>query len=70
MDITLRQLVSHLGGIRHYKKNDSKETEFEKKEYYITEHFPTAIKSLSIFKDDPLGKIVQTKLSPIFLIFV
>lgn len=70
MDITLRQLVSHVGGIRHYKKpekpkeekngtnnnNNGNGNEFAKEEYFLNENFPTVIDSLKLFKDDPLGK--------------
>ncbi|XP_054161613.1 serine beta-lactamase-like protein LACTB, mitochondrial isoform X2 [Oppia nitens] len=64
VDITLRQLASHLGGIRHYKKgnnNNNKNTtddyklaEFSVPEYYLKETFPSVTESLKLFKDDPL----------------
>ncbi|KAH7643304.1 hypothetical protein HUG17_9995 [Dermatophagoides farinae] len=70
VDITLRQLASHLGGIRHYKEEEEKENkngekrksnEFECKEYYLKEHFPNVTESLSLFKDDPLVAKPGTK---------
>lgn len=64
VDITLRQLVSHLGGIRHYKKDDNKLNqikpdehgggEFAASEYYIREKFASVFDSLKLFKDDEL----------------
>merc|ERR1719228_38036 len=53
VDITVRQLCCHLSGVRHYDKKGAKE-EFEKKEYYIKEHFKTIDESLALFKDDQL----------------
>ena len=47
-----RQLVSHLGGIRHYKY--SNDDEFDSKEYYINEFFESVYESLKLFKDDDL----------------
>ncbi|KAI7696131.1 Serine beta-lactamase-like protein LACTB [Sarcoptes scabiei] len=63
VDITLRQLSAHLGGIRHYKKvkNDENGDEFESSEYYFNHHYPSAINSLEIFKDDPLVAEPGTK---------
>lgn len=51
--ITLRQLVSHLGGIRHYK-NPSDGTEFDQQEYYIRTKYKDVFESLNIFKNDEL----------------
>ncbi len=42
--LTARQLLGHLGGVRHYKSGESSGTKF----------FPGIASSLSIFKDDPL----------------
>ena len=54
--ITLRQLVSHLGGIRHYKKPSEKSEpgEFDLPEYYIRTKYKDVYESLKIFKDDDL----------------
>lgn len=64
--ITLRQLVSHLGGIRHYKDPDKKDEtshakkgdqmigEFDLQEYYIRTKYSDVYESLKIFKDDDL----------------
>jgi serine beta-lactamase-like protein LACTB len=51
--ITLRQLVSHLGGIRHYKHSGDG-TELEQQEYYIRQKYKDVFDSLSIFKNDDL----------------
>ncbi|XP_077563747.1 serine beta-lactamase-like protein LACTB, mitochondrial [Haemaphysalis longicornis] len=60
--ITLRDLVSHVSGIRHYanssknnqsaKNGGSRDTEFP--EFYSTRKFKTTEEALEIFKDDPL----------------
>uniref|UniRef100_A0A131YJI7 Beta lactamase n=1 Tax=Rhipicephalus appendiculatus TaxID=34631 RepID=A0A131YJI7_RHIAP len=59
--ITLRDLVSHVAGIRHYansknssptKDGSSKDTEFL--EFYSNKKFNTTEEALQIFKDDPL----------------
>ncbi|KAG8197639.1 hypothetical protein JTE90_001569 [Oedothorax gibbosus] len=64
--ITCRQLVSHLGGIRHYEKNgitkkneknnkkENEKDEFELKEYLSTVKHPDVMSALDMFKDDPL----------------
>ena len=63
VEITLRQLASHCGGIRHYKKNDSKQSdsEYEFPEMLIKDHFSSVFDSLKIFKDDPLVAKPGTK---------
>ena len=71
VDITLRQLASHLGGIRHYKKasNEQKEGssggyqlgEFSLPEYYLKDSYLSAMDSLKLFKDDPLVANPGTK---------
>lgn len=45
--ITLKQLAGHLGGIRHYKENDSTD-------YIHKEHYTDVTSSLNIFKNDSL----------------
>lgn len=50
--ITLRQLASHLGGIRNYKKSNGNEEE----EFYSNVHYKNTVDGLSMFKDDPLGE--------------
>jgi serine beta-lactamase-like protein LACTB len=42
--ITIRELLGHLGGIRHYQGN----------EVFNTHHYATVTEGLSIFKNDPL----------------
>ncbi|GFV34880.1 serine beta-lactamase-like protein LACTB, mitochondrial [Trichonephila clavipes] len=72
--ITCRQLVSHLGGIRHYteEKNESKKTdsktnnsdkvnEMDLKEYYLTVKYNDILTALDLFKDDPLVENPGTK---------
>ncbi|KAK6184879.1 hypothetical protein SNE40_007241 [Patella caerulea] len=69
VQITTRQLVSHLSGIRHYdkkyleknkEKNDKNNdtntptSEFELKEYYLKKNFKNVTESLKLFQDDPL----------------
>jgi len=69
-DITMRQLVSHLSGIRHYSKkpvvlpktnNEPNGTaeekvsqEFNKEEYYIRDYYNHVRDSLLLFQDDEL----------------
>jgi len=60
-EITVRQLCSHLSGVRHYEKKKSDKAddsenkeEFEQKEYYIKEKFDTTAASLDLFKTDEL----------------
>ncbi|KAH6929548.1 hypothetical protein HPB50_002630 [Hyalomma asiaticum] len=59
--ITLRDLVSHVAGIRHYansknssptKDGSTRDTEFS--EFYSNKKFTTTQEALEIFKDDPL----------------
>lgn len=57
--ITLRDLVSHVSGIRHYanpnktgQPANSRDTEFA--EFYSTKKFKTTEEALEIFKNDPL----------------
>lgn len=45
--ITLKQLAGHLGGIRHYKENDSTD-------YIHKEHYTDVTSSLMVFKNDSL----------------
>jgi CubicO group peptidase (beta-lactamase class C family) len=52
--VTARQLLGHLGGIRHYKSN---------RESSGTQHFDTIVSSLAIFKDEPLLHEPGTKYS-------
>ena len=51
--ITLRQLVSHLGGIRHYQRTKDA-SELEEQEYYITTKYKDVFESLNLFKNDDL----------------
>ena len=52
VDITLRQLAAHLGGIRHYKETENE----SESEFLINKSYKTSVDSLEIFKNDPLGK--------------
>jgi len=67
--ITLRQLLSHSSGVRHYEKKGEieaktkggdeakkreKNEEFESKEYHITKKYKKASDALEIFKNDEL----------------
>lgn len=52
--ITARQLLGHLGGIRHYQSRD---------EINSTRHYATLVEGLEIFKDDPLLHEPGTKFS-------
>lgn len=58
VEITARQLVGHLSGIRHYKrdKDEAKDEFFNRKEYY-----KSVSESLKTFQDDPLDFPPQTK---------
>lgn len=49
--VTTRQLLGHLGGIRHYKNN----------EINSTRYYPTLKSALDIFKNDPLVHEPETK---------
>jgi len=74
--ITLRQLLSHTSGIRHYSKSlDSEEKvhdEFGLKEYLISKHYKTVLESLSLFKDDSLlkkpGEVLNLLAGAVFII--
>ena len=50
--VTTRQLLGHLGGVRHYEKKDFPEN---------TRHFDTIADGLTFFKDDPLTHEPGTK---------
>ncbi|CAK8683753.1 serine beta-lactamase-like protein LACTB, mitochondrial isoform X2 [Clavelina lepadiformis] len=56
--ITLRHLLLHLSGIRHYSKTLDKpkppKIESELSEYYITKQYSSVTEALALFKDDPL----------------
>lgn len=43
--VTVRQVLSHTSGIRHYKSDE---------EFNSTKFYPTIVDGLSMFKDDPL----------------
>ena len=69
VEITLRQLASHLGGIRHYKwpttssasTGNSHDGDFPESEFYLYKRFPGVLDSLALFKDDPLVAKPGTK---------
>ncbi|KAI2796951.1 hypothetical protein BLOT_015593 [Blomia tropicalis] len=62
VDITLRQLVSHIGGIRHYiKPKGSGNGDEISHEFYLNKNFSSSIDALSCFKDDPLVAKPGTK---------
>ncbi|RWS07111.1 hypothetical protein B4U79_02605, partial [Dinothrombium tinctorium] len=62
VDITVRQLASHLGGIRHYtKENDASISDSDCAEFYLNKPFTNVIESLNIFKDDDLLSKPGTK---------
>ena len=50
--VTVRLLLGHLAGVRHYK-NDA--------EYGSTRHYKSVVEGLEMFKDDPLGFEPGTK---------
>ena len=50
--VTVRQLLGHLGGIRHYQSDE---------EFNSTRHYNTIVESLDIFKNDPLKHEPGTK---------
>jgi serine beta-lactamase-like protein LACTB, mitochondrial len=52
--ITARQLLGHLGGIRHYRNTD---------EFFSTRHYTDLVQPLGLFKDDPLLHEPGTKFS-------
>jgi serine beta-lactamase-like protein LACTB len=49
-EITTRQLVGHLSGIRHYKRDPDE----SKDEFYNQKHYTIVMDSLKIFQNDPL----------------
>jgi serine beta-lactamase-like protein LACTB len=53
VDITLRQLLTHTAGIRHYHVKKG-EQELEASEYYVTKACDNAYDSLDYFKEDDL----------------
>lgn len=74
--LTLRHLLSHLGGIRHYKetkksnkegskvegnKSDNNVSDAELEEFYLNRKFKNVEESLQLFKDDPLLSEPGTK---------
>ncbi|ELT90093.1 hypothetical protein CAPTEDRAFT_89169, partial [Capitella teleta] len=77
VDITTRQLVSHMSGIRHYEKDCGKKAkkakkegdedemnsqkELQMKEYYIKEKFTSVASSLNLFKNDELCSLPGTE---------
>ncbi|OTF79749.1 hypothetical protein BLA29_002729 [Euroglyphus maynei] len=63
VDITVRQLAAHVGGIRSYKTEEEKKesADFYSKEFYLKDSFPTVTESLGLFKDDPLVAKPGTK---------
>lgn len=54
--VTLRQLLSHMAGVRHYGNNK----EFLNKEYYVKQHYNTVTDSLKLFANDELLSIPGT----------
>ena len=54
--ITLRHLLSHMAGIRHY----GSDKEFDNKEYYIKKHYKTINDSLQLFSNDELLSVPGT----------
>lgn len=60
VELTVRQLVSHLGGIRHYKTKPgdvepaNKNSDTESLEFFLYRKFKTVEEALELFKDDPL----------------
>jgi CubicO group peptidase (beta-lactamase class C family) len=52
--VTSRQLLGHLGGVRHYNSDA---------EFGSTRHYQTVVEGLSMFKDDPLLHQPGTKFS-------
>ena len=49
--LTIRQLLSHMAGVRHYHFDKD---EFSSKEYHITEHYDNVTDSLKLFVNDEL----------------
>lgn len=59
--MTLRQLLSHTAGIRHYRQNDPDQGRDRDgngdenfKEFYLNRKFGSVDESLELFKDSPL----------------
>lgn len=67
VELTVRQLVSHLGGIRHYKTKPgdvepaNKNSDTESLEFFLYRKFKTVEEALELFKDDPLLSKPGTK---------
>nr|XP_002131852.1 serine beta-lactamase-like protein LACTB, mitochondrial isoform X1 [Ciona intestinalis] len=55
--VTLKHLLCHVGGVRHYNKEDVPDDKSKKEnesEIYSTKHYTTVTEGLELFKDDPL----------------
>uniref|UniRef100_H2ZK75 Beta-lactamase-related domain-containing protein n=1 Tax=Ciona savignyi TaxID=51511 RepID=H2ZK75_CIOSA len=55
--VTLRQLLSHVAGVRHYSKEDDPKTsdfKADQSEKLSTKHYPSVTKALEMFKNDAL----------------
>lgn len=50
---SLRQLVQHIGGIRHYNVKPGTD-ETDAAEYHLREHFDNVYDALRVFKNDDL----------------
>lgn len=68
VDITTRQLVSMLSGIRHYDKDCSrpskekkKRREYDMKEFHLNKRFGSVSESLNLFKNDELCSMPGTE---------
>lgn len=71
MTITTRHLLSHLSGIRHYEKKETKDEEVDKKkkqtdemkleEYFLKTTFSSLKDAMKLFQDDELFHKPGTK---------
>ena len=64
--MTVRQLCSHLGGVRHYDRRGEDHLatqEMDKAEYYLKEPFASTDASIDLFREDELlsspGKVLH-----------
>ncbi|KAI1708365.1 beta-lactamase domain-containing protein [Ditylenchus destructor] len=54
VDITTRQLLSHMSGVRHYPKKDEVSPDSRYAEFHSNKKYDSVSAALEIFKNDPL----------------
>lgn len=54
VDITVRQLASHLGGVRHYQRKGETDPKTEDREFLLQQKFASTSQSVDLFREDEL----------------